>query len=84
MDTQSKVLFFIFLLFASEFVFPAQARPLKVHEDVDLLNTIDHSIGVQLLEGIKIEGQSGSQGCTFVKYRLDGVKKSGPSPGDGH
>lgn len=84
MDMRSKVLFFVFLLVTSEFFFSAQARPLKVHEDDDLLNAIDHMIGVELLEGIKIEGQNRSQGCAFVKYHLDGVKNSGPSPGDGH
>lgn len=87
MAMRNKVLFFIFLflLFASELFFPTtQARPLKVQEDIDLLNAMDHLIGDQLLEGIKIGGRSEGKGRGFGEYHLDEVKNSGPSPGDGH
>lgn len=81
---RNKVLFFIFLLFASEFFFPTQARPFKVQEDISLLNAMDHLISDQLLEGIKIGGRSQGKDGGVGEYHLDEVKNSGPSPGDGH
>lgn len=78
-----SLLLVIFVLLFSSFFFINEARPLSMAEQH---NSIESSVEKLYLEAIKTGGPShGGEGHRSTNdLTLEDIKKSGPSPGDGH
>ncbi|URD98669.1 hypothetical protein MUK42_24203 [Musa troglodytarum] len=71
--------FVVFLLLAADLALSVQARPGCFHEE-GVADEVDRWLGDLLLQEMKNGGARSADG--FTRYTLDGIKKSGPSPGD--